>query len=306
MIKYYFALQFKIIQRHLTEWGIQTWVAFPLITITFILFSNYFFSKVELAPEAFLIVGLTVLPGLSTTNRKGFLLSFLSTSYYYKIRMIENSVCTLPFVIFLLLKLYWLYAGLMLVISILLSRLDSGFSIGKSIPTPFSKTPFEFPVGFRKTIPFILLSYSLTIIGLRVGNFNLAAFSLGFIFLVCLSYYSFLEKQEYVWIHALQPKVFLLMKIKTAIFNVMVICLPSLLLLSVFEFARLLPVVLIFFGGELFLVAIILSKYTAYPREMNVPNGILLGLSLFFPPLLLALIPFFYNQSVTSLKKVLI
>lgn len=306
MIKYYFALQFKIIQRHLTEWGIQTWVAFPIFVIAFILFSNYFFLKVEFAPEAYLILGLSVLSGLSTTNRKGFLLSFLSTSNYYKIRMIENTVCTLPFVIFLLIKLHWIYAGLMLFISILLSKMDSGFTIGKSIPTPFSKSPFEFPVGFRKTLPFILLSYSLTIIGLKVDNFNLAVFSLGLIFLVCLSYYSFLEKQEYVWIHAQQPKTFLLMKIKTAIFNAFVICLPSLLLLTVFEFTRLLPVALLFFGGELFLVSIILSKYTNYPREMNVPNGILLGLGLFFPPLLLALIPFFYNQSVASLKKVLI
>ena len=139
-----------------------------------------------------------------------------------------------------------------------------------------------------------------------MDNFNLAAFSLGLVFFITLSYYSFLEKPEYIWIYSHNPKTFLISKIKLALFNALFTTIPILLLLSIFESANLFPVILIFVIGELFIVTIILSKYTAYPREMNIPNGILLGLSLLFPPLLLALIPFFYNQSVTSLKKVLI
>ena len=38
---------------------------------------------------------------------------------------------------------------------------------------------------------------------------------------------------------------------------------------------------------------------------MNLPQGILLALSLTMPPLLLALVPFFYIQSQNRLKEIL-
>jgi hypothetical protein len=38
---------------------------------------------------------------------------------------------------------------------------------------------------------------------------------------------------------------------------------------------------------------------------MNLPQGILLALSIIMPPLLLALVPFFYLQSFRKLKEIL-
>jgi len=306
MIRYYFTLQNKIIKRHLIDWGITPVIAWPLAIMAFIAFSYYLFEKLDWASEIYSLFGLSVLSGLGATKRNEFMRSFLSIHDFYLTRLMENIIVLFPFVVFQLLKSEWLYAALISGISIFMSRINSGFYTSKPIPTPFSKSPFEFPVGFRKTAPLIFLSYSLTIIGLKVDNFNLAAFSLGLVFFITLSYYSFLEKPEYIWIYSHNPKTFLISKIKLALFNALFTTIPILLLLSIFESANLFPVILIFVIGELFIVTIILSKYTAYPREMNIPNGILLGLSLLFPPLLLALIPFFYNQSVTSLKKVLI
>lgn len=306
MIRYYFALQHKIIQRHLIDWGITPIIAYPLGIAAFTAFSFYLFAKMEWAAEVYTLLGFSALSALGTTKRNEFMQSFISKNDFYFIRLAENLILLFPFVFFLILKSEWIYSGVITVVGALMSRINSGFSLSKSIPTPFSKSPFEFPVGFRKTAPVILLSYGITLIGLKVGNFNLAAFSLGLVFFISVTYYSFLERPEYVWIYSENPRTFLLLKIKIAILNALILTIPILLLLCIFEFSNLFQVILILITGELFLVATVLSKYTAYPREMNVPNGILLGISLLFPPLLLVLIPFFYNQSLTSLKKVLL
>jgi hypothetical protein len=73
----------------------------------------------------------------------------------------------------------------------------------------------------------------------------------------------------------------------------------SLLIFYPTEFALILG---IFFLGLLFLWTIILAKYSAYPGEMNLPEGMAIAFSLLFPPLLLAIIPFFYLKSITKLK----
>ncbi len=50
------------------------------------------------------------------------------------------------------------------------------------------------------------------------------------------------------------------------------------------------------------MMTIILAKYSAYPQEMNIPKGILIAFSIYFPPFLLVLIPLFYLKSVKKLK----
>ena len=64
--------------------------------------------------------------------------------------------------------------------------------------------------------------------------------------------------------------------------------------------------ILIFFLiGLLFLWTVILAKYSAYPGEMNLPEGMIIAFSIYFPPLLLAIIPFFYTKSIRKLKYIL-
>jgi hypothetical protein len=38
---------------------------------------------------------------------------------------------------------------------------------------------------------------------------------------------------------------------------------------------------------------------------MNLPEGMVIAFSLFFPPLLVAIIPFFYTKSINKLKYIL-
>ena len=55
----------------------------------------------------------------------------------------------------------------------------------------------------------------------------------------------------------------------------------------------------------IYIITIILAKYSVYPNEINLPEIILIGTSIVFPPLLLGIIPFFYTKSIKQLKLIL-
>jgi len=54
-----------------------------------------------------------------------------------------------------------------------------------------------------------------------------------------------------------------------------------------------------------YLSATILVKYSVFPNKMNVPQLVLIAVSIAFPPMLLGVIPYFYLQSVNRLKALL-
>jgi hypothetical protein len=57
--------------------------------------------------------------------------------------------------------------------------------------------------------------------------------------------------------------------------------------------------------GLMSLWTIILAKYSVYPGEINLPAVILITICIYFPPTLIAVLPFFYMKSVKKLKLLL-
>jgi hypothetical protein len=57
--------------------------------------------------------------------------------------------------------------------------------------------------------------------------------------------------------------------------------------------------------GYCYLLTVILAKYSTFPRKINLPQGILLAMSLAMPLLLLIVVPFFYIESNRRLKEIL-
>ena len=55
-------------------------------------------------------------------------------------------------------------------------------------------------------------------------------------------------------------------------------------------------------GGYLFLSAIVLAKYSAFPGEITLPQVILLALCFTFPPLILLVIWMFWKQALRQIK----
>jgi len=304
---YYFRLQFRMLNRYIAELGIHPSLGFLLAAIAFLGFSFYLFDETDYAayPYLYALAALGVVARLSESKRNDLLRTVFSTKEYLGLRVLENTGIVLPFVLFLVFKkALWVALGVLLV-SIVLVFTQFSPALNRSIPTPFSRFPFEFSVGFRKTIPVYLLSYFLTFQALVVGNFGLGVFSLLLLLLLAISHYTDPENTYYVWIYSFSPGRFLWAKVKTALWYFTITCLPVLLALG-FSFTEKIGYLLLALGlGYLYLIAVILAKYTAFPARMNLPQAILLAIAVWFPPILVGIIPFFYTQAVKKLKKIL-
>jgi len=221
---------------------------------------------------------------------------------YRKVRILENLIVTLPFVIFLIYKQQYYPTIFIVAINVLIALLNYKTTYNFSIPTPFFKKPFEFTVGFRNTFFLFFIAYGLAIIAVMVDNFNLGFFSLLLIFLTVLAYYLNSENEYFVWSYSLTPAKFLIEKIKTAFLFSFYLYSPVLIMLSIFYFENL--NVLFFFAllGHLYLTTVILAKYSAYPNEMDLAQAIIMTICLAFPPMLIVAIPLFTSKSVNKLK----
>ena len=123
--------------------------------------------------------------------------------------------------------------------------------------------------------------------------------------MLCLAFHSKPEHISLVCIYNAQPKAFLWHKLKIAGLYIPLASFPNLLALGIFYPDRI-PVLLGLLVFTLFFfLCVLLAKYSAYPKEINVAQGLLLGFSFSFPPLLLFTIPYFYKKAIRSLESIL-
>ena len=219
--------------------------------------------------------------------------------------MLENLIYAFPFALFLIYKEEFVMSFLLMVSSLLLVIFNFNVNLNFTIPTPFGKKPFEFVTGFRKTFFIFPFAYLLTYAAIAVNNFNLGIFSLLLVGLVCLSYYLKPENEYYVWSYCLTPKDFLIEKLKIGLLYFTVLSLPIVISLGVFFYNEIGILLVFFIISYAYIIAIILAKYSAFPDEMSLPQGILIALSFMFPPILIGLIPYFYSLSVKRLTTLL-
>ena len=301
-MKNYFYLQLIMINRKFRKAGINPVPGYFLGLLIFCLFSEFIFSKTIFANYIFILICLYFELKLSEKNRNDFLLSTFGNNKKNKIRIIENLLLCLPFAIVLAYKQAYSEALILLIFSTLIATLSFKLNLHITIPTPFSRNQFEFSVGFRKSFFIILTGYTLTVIAITADNLNLGIFSMMLIFLTVPSYYTKPEQEYYVWMHAKKPQAFLKNKIRIASRYGSLLAVPQFLCLIFWYTEDYKPITLFFLIGIFFLWMIILAKYAAYPEEINIPEGIIIAMCIFFPPLLLAVIPFFYQKAINKLK----
>ena len=304
-MKEYFQLQFKMTNRKLIDFGLNPIIGYILLLIGFIGFSYYLFSKTEFAEYAFILIALSFVSKLSETKRNDFLKYCFRVTEYRKLRLIENFIIILPFITFLVFKELFLLVVILAILTSLMALLNFKSTFNYTIPTPFYKKPFEFTVGFRSTFYLFFFAYFLTFMAIYAGNFNLGIFALLVVFLVSLSFYSKPENEYYIWSFITTSKGFLFEKIKTGLVHSTVLSIPILTVLGIFFLSEITTLLIFQLLGYIYLVTIILAKYAAYPNAMNLPQGILIGISLIFPPILIGIIPFFYLQSTRRLNDIL-
>lgn len=302
---YYFSLQYRMLNRYLQDVGLPPVIGYLLALAVFTGLSVYLFLKTGLAVYLYSFIALGLVLQLSDTRRNDFLKTCFDGWNYRLIRFSENALLALPFALFLTIQGAWVAALVVLPAAMALSLFHFEQAFQFTLPTPFYKRPFEFLVGFRQTFLLLILIAVLLGIAVWVGNFNLGIFALALIFLVSLSYCGNPESMFYVWVHALGARAFLQRKILTGFWHVTILSLPFALVLGAFFPGNWYIILLVQGLGYLYLALIILGKYATYPQPIGIPQGILIGLGMWFPPLLLGILPFFYQQSVRRLIDVL-
>lgn len=304
-MKYYFTLQYKMLNRQLTDFGINPAVAYLLITLLFITVSKYLFNKAGYIAYVYALIPLILVTMLGEVKRNEFLKSCFSKSRYNRIRLIENSLAAIPFSLFLIYEQKHLIAAILFVLANLLSFISLSKSYNFTIPTPFFKYPFEFTVGFRNSIYLIIAAYILAIIAIVNGNFNLGIFAMITLLLCCMSFYITPEPSFYVWTYSLDSKSFIWNKIKVLTLYTTALCFPLTIILAIFFFDKVWLIIGLQGLGYLYILTALLSKYANFPKQIILPEVIILGISIVFPPLLFILIPYFYIKSQKRLKEIL-
>jgi len=318
----YFKLQFILTKRKLYDATLMnSYLVVVICSLLFVGVSIALFRIIdEYAQYLYILGSLYFTIPLGEINRNDFLKSCFSQKDYRIVRLLENLMVSLPFVVFLLIRCllfelnsdginafvqYGIPILLLVVISCILSLLNFKSTNNITIPTPFYKKPFEFILGFRDSFLLYIIPYILTIIAIRVDNFSLGIFSVILVFVVAMHYYMTLENEYFVWVHSFTPAGFLMEKIKTALLYSLYLCLPLLILLGIFYFKYFGVLLLVVFLGYLYMTVIILAKYSTYPDEISIEKGVLLAGCLVMPPLLLVIIPYYARQSLNRLRRYL-
>ena len=305
LVRYYFNLQYRILNRRLRELGLTPILGYLLGLLAFVGLSMYLFYKTSYAEYFYTLLALSSLSRLSERERNDFLRATFSMGEYRQIRMGENCGLVLPFAAYLLYAGQYALAGGLLLSALLLSQIQFGHRLHFTLPTPFYRYPFEFTQGFRRFWWLYLLAYFVGYKAVEVNNFNLGAGSLVFVFLLGISHYAQPENPYFVWIYASTARGFLFKKMATGLGYSSILALPLVLGLGWHFHGQVWILLGVQCLGYLFLATMLLAKYSAFPNEMSLPQALLLGLSFWFPPLLLFVIPLFYTRSLQRLNVVL-
>lgn len=301
----YFRLQQQILNRRLRALGIAPILGQGLALLLFVALSFYLFYKTTYAAYLYCVMALSLLAPLGEKERNEFLKVQFSKVDYRKIRALENGLIVLPFALFLGYKLQLVLAWLLIFLALLSSVINRNSRLNFTLPTPFYHFPFEYAQGFRQNWALYLLAYFITWKAIEVDNFNLGVGSLALLGILGLIHYGKAENEYFVWIYACSAKQLLYKKIGTACGYLTLSALPLLLVLGVFFADKIWILLGVQVLTSLFLLTLILAKYSAYPGAMSVPQVLLLGISLWFPPLLFLVIPMFYRRAVERLNLIL-
>lgn len=305
MILHYFKFQSSIAARKIKDSGLDPWLGILLFGILLTGGSVYLFSKTDAAGYFIALIGLALLIPFSEKERNDFLRITLSKKHYQSIRLLENGLMLLPFLIVLLAFAQITIALVVLAMGMLMSFQRMGKFQSTVRYSPFGKHPFEFASGIRNSALLYLAVDALLIPAMMSNNASLGMFVLGMHFLLAFSFYTQVENEILVWNFHGGPKKFLLHKISAAFRQITLLNFPVVLILCISWPENWWIILVLYLFGLLLLSTIVLAKYSAFPRVMNVPEGIVIAIGVSFPPLLILAIPYFYKKAQRQLQTIL-
>jgi uncharacterized membrane protein YjdF len=99
-MKHYLQLQYKLLLRQFKDFGIEPVLGLFFILVFFIFFSFSIFVKLPYAQYFYALVPFSFITKLAAKNRNDFLKITYPKNEYFKIRVVENVLVVIPFIIF--------------------------------------------------------------------------------------------------------------------------------------------------------------------------------------------------------------
>ncbi len=301
MIRFYFKLKWQILQRHITDADAPLPIGVLLMGGLFYALSNLLFKSTPLAHQIYVVLGF----GLMLTNnhplKLGFIKATCNKTDFLKIRLFENLLYGLPFMIFILFYSFNILYVLYLFWAAILSTYSTHVPQSNTVfPTPFKK-PYEFIIGVRKGYLFVVAVYIVFVMGLLNDNYNLMLASIFGIFLICMFFYQTPEHEYYIWNYALTVKSFLTHKIKIAITQSSMLILPLCLITFIFYPLKTHFTMLVVILGYLYIIMAILSKYAIFPNTFSIQQIFMFFFVFYIPPIIVLSIPFLWPRAIKNL-----
>lgn len=291
--------------RQVADSGIPIGLAYTLTPILFLFTSYYLFTRSEMAPYLYPMIGLFFTLPLSNPKRNEFIQLNFNPNMLWKIRATENLIIVFPFFLFLVWQNQWPFGLVLLVLAALLAVAKQKFQLEFQIPSPFVKYHFEYNHIFRQSAPIILLLYILTWVAISVNNFNLGIAILLGLMVTQISFLARPESELMVWNYRLKATQFLWMKSKMVIGNALMLSAPIWISLAIVFQDQLLILAAFEMLGLMFLLATLWGKYASFPFEMSKTQTIVLVLSINFPPALLLFLPYSFQIAKKRLQSLL-
>lgn len=297
IIQHYFSWQFKLFSRSIRHFGLPPVVGYALLALVVMVLPAVLWPQKTYFPWLYFAAGVLAMNPFRSDGRNEFLKICYSKREFLLLRTVENLLLVLPFSLVLLIRRQFLLALGLLIIAFF-RGITANWNRKRmnlpALPTPFSKRPFEFAIGFRVSFPLILFLYYVVLMAVIHDNFNLGIVATYVVFITCMVYYCQMEPEYYVWLHDAQPKQFLFQKLKTAAIYAFSLVVVPIVALSVFFPKYIGFLVLAVLMGLLNLTVVILLRYTEFPKPFHIGDVMLLAACVIcpiYPPLALLPIP---------------
>lgn len=285
-------------------------IGLPLIAGIFIFISAMVYYKAPYPAWIYTFIALSSITEVQHTKTNSFLAQTVNTKMLFRIKLTENLLILLPFVIVMCYYQSWWQITVALPLVVLYSASNKKLPRPKvkALPVPFRGHSYEANFGFRSMFPAYVLYVLLLVVGSLVQNVYvlLAPFFIQLLF-IQLSF-SEVEDPQYIWMHRMSANAFLKDKFVTLLRNYAIVFTPFLvagLIAYTNEWSLLL---LCFIVGLVSVTGAMLIKYLLYPAQFIIQvtqlmffGGAVGGLAM--PQMLAVCIVFIVYAVVRARKK---
>ncbi|MCI5057937.1 MAG: hypothetical protein MRY83_17620, partial [Flavobacteriales bacterium] len=302
---FYIQLKWKRLNRIIKERGMHPFIGLPIIIAVFLGASLLIFEKLNNGQWFYVLASWFCLIRMYSKSQKSLLKIALHPQKFRLLKMVEHFIVLVPFAIFMTFKGFHIPTVVMFLGGCFLAQIDPKMSGGFVFKTPFWRRPFEWIAGFRRFLGLLIPILAILVLSKVHNNPNLGLFGLVIMFFAFFSFYSGQEDEYFVWSFHKSSKYFLKNKALVAARHSFFSSISLVIALIIMFPSQWFAPIIVLIWGFLALTLIIFSKYSSYPNQLNLPNAILVGLSIALPPLMILTIPYYYQKSIKELSYLL-